>query len=430
MAVLIAIISLTVLGIPIALALDRAARGPLLLGAAFLYGSGTIFLVLLVVPWTLPAVAIGALTVAIIAAIVAYRRRAHSSLITHHASLHLIDIATAVTLAGYACYATIAPLWEWDFWAIWGLKARVFFEHGGIDWQFLGRPWNAFTHPDYPLLLPLNFDFLALAGGGWNDRWLGILFVAFGVAVLLVARGLASRETTPLFAALLTFALASIATSRYIGLAEGALIAFGGVGVLFAREALLRDDPAAWRHAAVMLGFAANCKNEGLAMLVAVSVAVAVIRLRGVIRLWPAYALAAPWMLLRMTHDLATDIAEGSTLGRALHRLPYTPQIVAFLSEHLYEKGFWIALLAGLVIAPAAARAREHFILLFTGIQLAFYVGSYFITPHDVRWHVMTSWSRLTDQIAVPLAYVVFLMLADLIRRGEDARHAEARSEQ
>ena len=29
-------------------------------------------------------------------------------------------------------------------------------------------------------------------------------------------------------------------------------------------------------------------------------------------RLWPAYALAAPWLLLRLTHVLPTDIAGGS----------------------------------------------------------------------------------------------------------------------
>ena len=52
-AVLIAILSLTVLGIPIALALDRGARGPLLIGTAFLYGSGAVFLILLFVPMTL-----------------------------------------------------------------------------------------------------------------------------------------------------------------------------------------------------------------------------------------------------------------------------------------------------------------------------------------------------------------------------------------
>ena len=46
-AVLVAIVSLLVLGIPATLALDRRARGPLLLGTSFLYGSGVIFLILL-----------------------------------------------------------------------------------------------------------------------------------------------------------------------------------------------------------------------------------------------------------------------------------------------------------------------------------------------------------------------------------------------
>ena len=44
---LIAILMLTVLGLPLALLLDRSSRGPLLLGVAFLQGSGAIFLLLL-----------------------------------------------------------------------------------------------------------------------------------------------------------------------------------------------------------------------------------------------------------------------------------------------------------------------------------------------------------------------------------------------
>src|SRR5207244_2192017 len=303
-AVLIAILSLTVLGMFIALALDRGARGPLLVGTGFLYGCGAIFLILLVVPWNLTAVVSAALTLAVGCWLLT-RTTARPTANGPRPMLNIIDLATLVTLIGYACYATLAPLWEWDFWAIWGLKARVFLDHGGIDWRFLESHWNTFTHPDYPLLLPLNFDFLALAGGGWNDRWLGVLFVAYGVALLVIARGLAARETSPLFAALLTFALASIATSRYVGLAEGALIAFGGAGVLFARDALRRDDAASWRHAAILLGLAANCKNEGLALVVAVTIAVAVLRLKKVLALWPAFALAAPWLILRAPPTLA-----------------------------------------------------------------------------------------------------------------------------
>src|SRR2546430_15903515 len=67
-AVLIAIVSLLVLGIPATFALDRRARGPLLLGASFLYGSGVIFLILLGwstvgLRWSLVGITIAALVI-------------------------------------------------------------------------------------------------------------------------------------------------------------------------------------------------------------------------------------------------------------------------------------------------------------------------------------------------------------------------------
>jgi hypothetical protein len=432
---LIAILSLTVLGIPIALSNDRRSRGAMLIGTSFLYGSGAMFLVLLTlsvihIRWTLISVTITALAIFCAAAVIA-RMRA-GNLATRqpgNPKPHLLDLVTIVTLAGYALYATLVPLWEWDFWAIWGLKAKAFLEIGGIDWHFLESRWTAFVHPDYPLLVPLNFDFVALAGG-WDDRWLGILFVVWGIALLLIARSLAARETTPFFASLLTLALAAIAVSRYIGLAEGALIAFGSAGVLFIRAALHDDDAADWRNGALMLGFAANCKNEGMALLVAVTIAVAVVSWKRLRRLWPAYALAAPWLLLRATHALSTDIAGGSAMSRLMARLPYAHQILRYLAARLYEPWFWVAILAGILIAPAAARHREAFVLLTTAIQLLFYVAAYLGTPHDLRWHIGTSWSRLTAQIAVPITFAVFLMLANSLRGGEDAAHAEARSDQ
>jgi hypothetical protein len=438
-AALIAILSLTGFGIPIALAVDRNARGPLLIGASFLYGSGAIYFVMLAlsimhVRWTLMSVTIGALAIFCGAAFVVVRRKTTA---VHEVAArpHLLDIVTLLTVTGYALYATLASLYEWDFWAIWGLKAKVFLEAGGIDWHFLESRWNTFTHPDYPLLLPMNFDFVALLSGGWSDRWLGLLFVAWGIALLLVVRALASRETSPCFAALLTLTMASLAVSRYLGLAEGVLIAFGGAGILFVRAALRDDDAASWRHGALMLGFAANCKNEGIAMLVAVTIAIAVTGLRTRMfarlrNLWPAYALIAPWLLLRLTHALPTDLASGSAASRLFARLPYAFQLLRLLAAHLYEPWFWVAILIGILVASSAARRAESFVLLVTAIQLAFYIVAYLATPNDLRWHIVTSWSRLTGQIAVPITFAVFLMLANSWRGGEDAPHAEARSDQ
>lgn len=445
-AALIAILSMTVLGLPITLAVDRRARGPLLLGASFLYGSGVIFLILLALSvaklrWTLTDVTLAALAVFCAASILA--RQPATGKPQPAARAHVFDVITLFALTGYALYATLASLWEWDFWAIWGLKARVFFEAGGIDWRFLGSRWNTFAHTDYPVLVPLNFDFVALLNGSWSDRWLGLLCVAWGVAAVLIVRGLAARETSPFFASLLALALASRAVSTFVGLGEGALIAFGGAAVLFVRAALRDDDDAAaWRHGALMLGFAANCKNEGLALLVAVTVAVAAVswfrggetsplrRLATATKLWPAYALATPWLLLRLVHVLPTDIAGGSAFSRLMARLPKVHEILGLLITRLHDPWFWVAILAAILIVPVAARRGERFVFLVTVIQLLFYVVAYLATPNDLVWHVMTSWGRLTAQVALPVAFVVFLMLANSLRDGQDAPHAQARSDE
>ena len=434
LAVLIAILSIIVLGLPVTLAVDRSARGLLLVGLAFLYGSGLVFLVMLAlsmlhIAWTLVTVTAGLLGCSV-AGLLVWRRLTQqptSNPATQQLRLHWLDIPTAISMIGFTLFATAAPLWEWDFWAIWGMKARVFLEHGGIDWRFLESRWNTYVHPDYPLLVPLNFDFVSLLGGGWSDRWLGLMSVAWAAALLLIVRDLASRELSRVPAALVTLTITGLAASRYPGLAEGPVIAYGVAGVLFVRRALQQNDFAAWRHAALLLGFAANVKNEGIALLVSVVIALLIVRARDVLRLWPAFAVAVPWLILRATHTLPTDIVSGSAMSRVLQRLPYAVDILMFVARRLYEPWFWAVVLAGLVIVPAAARRREAFVLLVTTIQVIFYVGSYFATPHDLRWHVATSWSRLTDQVAIPITYAVFLLLAKYAAGVEESPHAEAR---
>jgi len=421
-AVLIAILSLTVLGIPLVLAVDRNASPLRLLGLAFLYGTGAIYFVLLAlsvlhIRWSLLSVTIAALLCGGQALLPVLGRRHEGQARVPVLHVHVFDLAALIAPVALACYATIAPLWEWDFWAIWGLKARVFLEAGGIDWRFLESRWNTFAHPDYPLLVPFAYDFAALAGGGWSDRWLGLLFVAWALAFLLVARDLAALETTPVKAALIVFALSWLAVSRYVGLAEGALVAFIGAGVLFVRRALLANDDAAWRHGAILLGLAACTKNEGLAMLASVAIAIAIVDVRSLRRLWPAAAAALPWLVLRALHDLPTDVVSGSLASRFTARAAETGAIFRLLIANLHDPWLWAALLLGLLLIP---RRRERFVLLAVTFQILFYIGAYFVTPHDPAWHIATSWPRLTMQIVAPLAYAVMVQLA----------HAEARSEQ
>src|SRR5262249_3870262 len=163
------------------------------------------------------------------------------------------------------------------------------------------------------------------------------------------------------------------------------------------------------------------------ALLVAVTLVFLLLHRKFVVRLWPAYALAAPWVVLRAVHAFGSDVVGEHPVGQLLARLRFAPQILTYLGAKLYHPWFWIAIVAGVIVMRPA---RERFVLMVTAVQLAFCVASYFVTPYDVRWHVGTSWPRLTEQIAVPITFVVFVALAEIVRRGEDARDAEARSEQ
>lgn len=441
-AVLLTILTMTVVGLPLTIAIDRSARGPLLLGLSFLYGSAAAMFALMLlsvvgIPWSALTATSGLILFGVAGWLVARSKgRGATELAAAPplAKLHILDLVTAVLLASYVFFVTIAPLWEWDFWAIWGLKARVFLEHRGIDWTWLGNRWNEFAHPDYPVLVTFNYDFAALLNGGWSDRWLGLFFVAWAVAALLVVRALTADEAPAWVSAAATAASALIAMSTYVGMAEGALIAFASTGLLFQRRALddERATPRDQRHAALLLGLAANCKNEGIALLAATAIAVVVSdprRWRRVGRLWPALAMLAPWMLLRATHALPTDIASGNVLGRFVERFAHVGEIFTVLGRALVDPWSWLVLIATFVIVPRAVR-RERFIVAVTGVQLAFYVATYFVTPHDVTWHIMTSWQRLTRQVQLPLTVVCVLLLAKFAVRGEDAPHAEARPDQ
>src|SRR6266550_1619816 len=209
---LLAIAFMTLIGMPIALGVDRSARGPLLIGIAFLYASGWMFLALLAmstlhIRWTMATITIAGLLSVLLLLI-----PRHSALGTRHSvRFHWLDLLTLITVAGFTIFATIWQLWEWDFWAIWGIKARVFWEIRGIDWTFLETQWNAFAHLDYPLLVPLNLDVATIFNGAWDDKWIGLMYVAWAVALLLIVRDLASREAPPVTAAIITFVATTIA---------------------------------------------------------------------------------------------------------------------------------------------------------------------------------------------------------------------------
>jgi len=319
------------------------------------------------------------------------------------AAAALFDALSLVVIAGYAKFATAAPPAEFDFLADWGLKARVFFAARGIDWNFLDHAPPHLAHPNYPPLVPLTFDLVAMLRGGWSDELLGIVNVAFAVALLIFVRWLAFAETrSHVIAAFVAFALVPLACVPWIGTAEAPFIALATAALLLIRRGSVTAG-------AIVLGLAALTKNEGLTLIVAVAVAlIASRRIRDLVRLLPAAVLVLPWWLVVATHGFPRDLITGDFIGRVLQHLrDPLPLLTNFLQSGFGKPLFWIALVVGIALVAHV----ERFVVIAAAVQLAAYLSAYFVMPFDATM-IRFSNERLVAHLAPALAYVVLVRLS------------------
>src|SRR5262249_41877914 len=100
-----------------------------------------------------------------------------------------VFIVVLVSAVSSVVIGTLRRGLGWDGVAVWGLKGKAAFADGGFPGPYfhdLSRQWS---HPDYPLFVPL--------AEAWVYRWIGqvdecavkLLFVAFYVALLALFYG-------------------------------------------------------------------------------------------------------------------------------------------------------------------------------------------------------------------------------------------------
>ncbi|HEX7152032.1 MAG TPA: hypothetical protein VF618_11140 [Thermoanaerobaculia bacterium] len=314
-----------------------------------------------------------------------------------------LSVIAAVTIL-HALFATIAPLTEWDFLGIWGMKGNVFFEHRGIDWAFLEHPEHGFTNRDYPPMLPIGYAIHALIRGVWEERFIGAFNTLFGLAAAVIACDGTSVRRLPLFQripAVVTLTL--VAFSGRIGLAEGALIAFG-------IAALLRLRDHYFLLGALLLGGAAWTKNEGLALLAAVVLGMVVAGLwRRLLLLWPAVVLAGSWQLARALHELPTERARGNPFERIAAHLAQWSEWMPELWRYLEKPAFWLAMIVVFIAAGRRALWRERFMVTVLLAQLAAIAAAYLVTYVHLPLELEHSWERVTHQLALIAAATAVL---------------------
>jgi hypothetical protein len=449
-----AVALLLIAGWPLCRALDPEARGVRLAGESLLVGSGAASMILFLpaacgVPWSRSWL-FGALgLVAVGCAAFAGRRTSpvHCRVEpTGSRAWIVLDIISGTLVAAHLLFASLERPYEWDYFGIWGFKGHLFYVARSIPWPILRDADFGWIQRGHPLFVPLLYDVVAIVSGDWGDRNLGLLTTAFGLAVVLIVRGLVAEERAERWRrSLVTLAVTPAALSMWVGLAEGFLIGFATGGILLVRRGLLRDSPRSISAGAVLLGCAAMTKNEGTAFLVSAAIAIAVshqrvmpnhieesgrgpqaeghppdlsLRLgmtlwRRLFYLWPAAAVAAPWIVTRSLFHIETDLLAGNLAQREQHLRSAAHIVHQIFATPIDDCVFWWAAIAATAFHWRRAAGFERFLVAVLASQLAFDVLQNFLIPWDPDPHIRYSWNRILDQMAALTAFTASMLIAE-----------------
>jgi hypothetical protein len=177
----------------------------------------------------------------------------------------------------YALRALTEPMWSNDFLAIWGLKAKALAGSAGFPGWLRDPSLAGFSHPEYPLGLPLLFAAISALLGRWDDQATALVYPAIQLGTLAVLGGWLRRRGASHAVAISAAALLALFEPLYsaflTGMAEVPLSAALLLLATALADVLDGADEGAVRRLAAASLFAAALKNEGLFVAAAASIA-------------------------------------------------------------------------------------------------------------------------------------------------------------
>jgi len=355
-----------------------------------------------------------------------------------------------------ALHALAWPVHDLDAWSIWAFKARIFYMDQGIPWAYFGDTSKLFSHPDYPLLVPLAETWIFSWLGRPDDQAITAFFALSAAGTVAITAGALGRVhgqrgalvgaagllCAPLFLAGgaagdadVPLALISAASMAYLWrwldgperradrlLALALCGVFGGLGAWTKKEGLLLcalTVPvvalAAWRR--VELGGPAAPTMKARAAGRAV----------GVFGL-AAAAVAGPWLLFVAVRRPLTRDFLPFTVQMLVAHLDRLPVIAGFVGLRLLDVSRWNLIWVGLAGAVALRRRALRrggslaYLLALLCLQVAV-DGALFVfsdwQPYTL--HLRTALDRLLLH-SLPLA--VMLLVALVVGRPGQERLA------
>lgn len=353
------------------------------------------------------------------------------------------SIAFSIFFVTSTLFASFFPVIANDARGIWLLKTKILFFGKDAFMQFLQTPYFDYSHKDYPIGLPLLYADMSKYFDTFWEPAVGIFSFTFFFSLCLLIYGVLRSELrfTPLLAGMTTMVL--LFTEEYSrqggnGLSDVPLSLFIAISIyLFLKIDFTQPHTLFLPVSlAIATGF---IKNEGLPFLIVFLLAVIVLfaikhrnprtfslSTKTVRELLPfAFPVLGiigilHWKTVIRTFSVENDLLSALNFSEIVQRIPVIySEIMSRITSGI-RWGILFMPAALLLFFPVPRRRAVHLSLALAIITLQFlsYLVIYLITPHNVVWHISTSFSRLLLHLVPSILILAIITYARNIRKN------------
>ncbi len=331
------------------------------------------------------------------------------------------------------------PLYEWDAFSIWGLKAKVlYYESLASRPDYFYDVSLSYSHLDYPLGVPFIIAGLYSILGTVNDQWGKIIFPFFFLSFILILycgfRWKLDRVKA-LYLVVITAGTGGAIRWAGSGNTDLVLALFYGGGIYYLLRWLDEGERAHLILAILFSYFCAFTKNEGIAlgiinMFMMFVFSIVVLRDR---RLWISlgffsvgyFLLLLPWLVwvhdIPQSHENYIDRFQIQVVLQNLHRLKIIiPEMVTHMTLLKYWGGIWSFVI---IFAMLGRNAFRHGVVIAAWLLFALHIGMYIfiyiIIPLDIRYVLSVNLDRLLLHIIPAAGFIISFHWAEINVKGE-----------
>ena len=337
--------------------------------------------------------------------------------------------------------ARLSGLYAFDAWSFWVPKAKAIYFFDGLDEQFFSELPNATYPPLVPTIEATAFHFMGSADVVTLHVQFWFLLAGFVYAVA----GLLATRVPPVL--LWSFALLALVSPRVVGRtlepqADFTLDYLFALAALLVALWLIERQPWQLASATLFLGATMLTKREGQLLAACVVAAALVASWRDWRNAWPrlglvsagALALAVPWRIWYVSHDLTGEFPESGVTGLLDTLERARPSLQSVLSS-AFSVDLWTVVLplviAAIVLAfIAGARVLPVYATLVYALALAGFTWAIWsFTELGVpveQDEAINPVVRLTASLVVLSAALVPLLLDAAWRGTDPPRRPEA----